>query len=135
MNELKISGDKEDLLKVKSFLKNEEEETELSFCNIIPYPENNSGGYEWCVSNWGTKWGACECSVSVEEGRLNYFFDTAWTPMGDVLLRKLSELFPNLTFYLFFSEPGVGFEGEREYENGECLEDNMWDYDDDEECE
>lgn len=26
----------------------------------------NSGGYEWCINNWGTKWNACRVSLQAE---------------------------------------------------------------------
>jgi len=27
----------------------------------------NSGGYEWCIANWGTKWGICDAKMVVVE--------------------------------------------------------------------
>jgi hypothetical protein len=40
----------------------------------------NSGGYEWCVENWGTKWNADDPHVDVEDGKATITFDTAWDP-------------------------------------------------------
>lgn len=79
----------------------------------------NSGGYEWCINNWGTKWNACEVSVQgkPKDGVLYYGFDTAWSP-PEPIIKKLGTLFPKLTLALTFSEPGVGFEGELVMKHG-----------------
>ena len=74
------------------------EETHLNEDALIPYPEEfrkmdeaaaqylkehpddwknapkdgfNSGGYEWCIENWGTKWGFCR----VQEPELQSYGD------------------------------------------------------------
>ena len=49
--------------------------------------------YDWCVSNWGTKWdiGADGYEVAIEDGRLTLSFDSAWAPpLG--AYEKLTEL-------------------------------------------
>lgn len=46
--------------------------------------------YDWCVENWGTKWGASRC----ENNNNTIIFETAWaTP--EPIFEKLSEEFPN----------------------------------------
>ncbi len=61
-------------------------------------------GYEnaidFCVQEWGTKWNACETSVSNVETHGEFHsmfirFETAWSPPHPLLL-KLSELFPDV---------------------------------------
>jgi hypothetical protein len=38
----------------------------------------NKCWYEWCIHNWGTKWNACEVSLSEFPEYLEYKFETAW---------------------------------------------------------
>jgi hypothetical protein len=82
----------------------------------------NSGGYEWCCSNWGTKWNAKDVSVSdfVERSML-YTFSTAWSPPIPVV-KAMSEKFPKLVFTLRYYECGVGFKGVYKVKNGEVLD-------------
>ena len=125
-NELVVSGKKKD---VEEFCKKVRgDEAVLDFNKIIPYPKHfakadaeagkerkkglkkyseikdgyNSGGYEWCCANWGTKWNACNV---IFEDRFNYnnyneigiYFRTAWDPPLPVI-KKIIELFPKLGF-------------------------------------
>lgn len=119
----------------------------LSAHNYIPYPEKylqmdkeaeierskgnfsvkdgfNSGGYEWCCKNWGTKWGIYDC-VLESEGEsspgvvvLKYNFMSAWSPVIPVI-KAMSEKFPTLHFMLGYFEAGMGFSGMIEFRNGE----------------
>ena len=74
----------------------------------------NSGGYDWCCQNWGTKWGVCRaeiCSEDLKEsGRSNivYSFETAWSP-GVQVIMKMSELFPMLGFDWYCEEESLDF--------------------------
>lgn len=76
----------------------------------------NAGGYEWCIQNWGTKWGFVEPILADEfnngndTAELLYVFDSAWSP-PEPLVRKMGELFPGLVFELRYFEGGVGFNG------------------------
>lgn len=83
----------------------------------------NSGGYEWCIANWGTKWGIFDSHLDAdnssdisgnltenEEGELMYHFTTAWSPPLPVIL-AMSKKFPDLEFILTYFEGGVGFNG------------------------
>jgi len=104
----------------KAFMKKE-----LSKEDIIAYNDDdfkdgfNSGGYNWCCSNWGTKWGFCDVSLEEEqEDELHYSFSTAWSQICPVIL-KMSEMFPNLEFTYTFEEEGVAFAGEQTFFNGE----------------
>ena len=52
--------------------------------------------YGWCCDNWGTKWNACDVSVSEESATtLIYEFDTAWTEPTPVL-QALSGKYPDI---------------------------------------
>ena len=60
----------------------------------------NSGGYEWRVTNWGTKWPAfhvdVEGPVTGYDGKtleVVFHFDTAWSPLRRRLSRYAAERF------------------------------------------
>lgn len=82
----------------------------------------NSGGYEWCGANWGTKWGFCDVTLS---GRYPpfYKFKTAWNPPS-LLIKKMGEMFPELRFELEYFERGAEFCGTFTVDGGvvECDE-------------
>lgn len=82
----------------------------------------NSGGYEWCIANWGTKWG-CYNGASLErtESGIKLTYDTAWSPVALELLLRLSELNPELIIRNEYFECGAGFEGHTTVHNGEVV--------------
>ena len=81
----------------------------------------NSGGYEWCIANWGTKWPARDPSLGRTQRGCNISFETAWGPPAPVI-RKLGALFPGLTFSLKYWEGGAGFKGCLTVKGDETLE-------------
>lgn len=90
----------------------------------------NSGGYEWCLKHWGTKWGICHSRLvedNTGSGSLFYQFETAWTPPLPVI-RRMGELFPRLRFKLEYYEGGMGFRGTFVVEGGEVVFDEVEDY-------
>ena len=86
-------------------------------------PKNgyNSGGYEWCVANWGTKWPPCETQINMQTKNAFISFQTAWSAPGPIVY-KLAEKFPDLTFDLKFWECGAGFKGQLKLRGQEVLE-------------
>lgn len=89
--------------------------------------------WHWNVRNWGTKWdiavhdgGGYRTTECDDEGdRLFYRFETAWSPVFEVLL-KLSEQYPNLTFaYEYEEEQGWG--GEATIRNGVIVSESEYD--------
>jgi hypothetical protein len=89
----------------------------------------NSGGYEWCIENWGTKWPAN--SVVVEEARecpagleVLIRFDTAWSPPKPVIVAA-SMLFPSLVFELRYFDGGAGFRGNYVVAKATCMLDEI----------
>lgn len=93
----------------------------------------NDGGYDWCIKNWGTKWGFCQTELLEEvdfkdgKGELSYTFDTAWSPALP-LIKKMGEMFPLLTFDLKYFECGMGFNGWYRVEKGKVVSDLTGDY-------
>lgn len=83
--------------------------------------------YEWCVANWGTKWGDrnLDWMTNVDDnGKVakdaEYAcvrFDTAWSP-PTALMTRVSEMYPNLTFVLFFTEESDAYVGYEVFQKG-----------------
>lgn len=90
-------------------------------CKVGCMDGYNRGGYEWCLENWGTKWGLYDVEKvddgNMEEGPLVYFFLTAWSPPLPVIL-AMSVKFPTLEFDLDYFEAGMGFMGSCEFKGG-----------------
>lgn len=87
----------------------------------------HSGWYNWRVSNWGTKWDACESDWDLDDECLTIHFQTAWSPpIG--WLENVSAQFPELAFKMTFQEEGMGFcgradgvDGIVEWQDGEVI--------------
>jgi translation elongation factor EF-G len=90
------------------------------FESILPNPAGE-WDYDWCVSNWGTKWDASVYDYHFEEdGRLYISFDTAWAPPTAIL----DYLYHNgYDVEAFYREEGMAFAGW--YIDGE---DNLYEY-------
>lgn len=130
---------------------------------VIPYPDNyrkmdeedeiyhgagfNAGGYQWCITNWGTKWGAYDTYLVDRTPELAVIeFNSAWSPPSPVV-SKLAEFFPNLSITLEYEEPGCDFSGREEYADGALnyqvqgdfdeypISDHSWMHEDEEEEE
>jgi hypothetical protein len=89
--------------------------------------------YHWNCRNWGTKWdvavvGDKDYSDTImtvnDDGSVMYHFQTAWSPVGEVLL-KLSEQYPTLEFdYEYEEEQGWG--GTCTFLGGEEIASDEW---------
>ena len=75
--------------------------------------------YDWCVSEWGTKWNAggsdnADMQIDFDEDGDDsialFQFDTAWAPALGVM-QKLMDTHPELSIECRYHEPGVGFFG------------------------
>lgn len=74
----------------------------------------NSGGYEWCIDNYGSKWGFCN-PILVSEGFMTgvdtgkyyvqYQFDSAWNPPNKLIL-KMGVKYPMLHIELVYEIEG-----------------------------
>ena len=100
--------------------------------------------YDWCVSEWGTKWNAggsdnADMQIDWDEDGDDsialFQFDTAWAPALGVL-QKLKDDHPELSIECRYHEPGVSFMGvwtdgqDRCYDNIEGSKDAFWQSDD-----
>lgn len=73
---------------------------------------------DWCIEHWGTKWDVpSDTTLTVGEKEIYGWFDTAWSPPVKWLV-YVSEMFPTLTFTLYFSEGGMEFYGSFSSKNG-----------------
>ena len=139
-NVLRISATTpEELEQILDLLgKDEGGNQDFKFTNVIPYPNEyavldkeynelgyvewkkkygdkpdgyNSGGYEWCSNNWGTKWSAYDVKVKARtylSVELSYL--TAWCPATPVI-SALHKKFPTASFESEYFERGAAFCG------------------------
>jgi hypothetical protein len=88
----------------------------------------NSGGYEWCNANWGTKWGCCDSVIETQsDDYVVIKWESAWKAPEPVIV-KLGELFPKNRFTLQYWEGGCAFQGELIMQNGEIELDATYPY-------
>jgi len=92
----------------------------------------NSGGYNWCINNWGTKWGAYEVVIDDvsnygDGASVVIHFNTAWYTCKPVVV-EMSKRFPQLEFDLRYYEQGMGFHGRMVCKGGEILSDQEGQY-------
>ena len=87
----------------------------------------NSGGYEWCVANWGTKWNASSPVVRITKTGATYRFSTAWSPPTPIII-MMSEMFPRLKFTLKYYEAGMAFQGVFTCKAGRVVTDDHYTY-------
>jgi len=83
----------------------------------------NRAGYDWCIGNWGTKWGLYDVKMTgddFESGEVSYTFRTAWSPPVPVI-KAMSEKFPTLRFDLRYYESGGGYQGQAVFEAGATI--------------
>jgi hypothetical protein len=92
----------------------------LEDANLHAYGARN--WYDWCVSNWGTKWDTSDPFVSSKDtNTISLSFDTAWSPPV-LFYQRMEEL--GFEVHATYYESGMSFVGR--YCNGddECFEFN-----------
>ena len=109
--------------------------------------------YDWCNTNWGTKWGDYETqSDGIEhiseykypvledgskdyensfkeltgESSLQFSYDTAWGPGAEELANAICKQFPTLRGFISYEEPGMCFAGNLVFQNGKIISDDSW---------
>lgn len=131
------------------------EEGELNLDSVIPYPKEykdldavaeayekahpgdwagrpkdgfNSGGYDWCVKNWGTKWGTYEGQGIHRNSRsADVSFQTAWAPPTPVF-DKLAAMYPAASFHARSYEQGAGYQTDYRWKKGIQTHGESFDY-------
>lgn len=87
--------------------------------------------YDWATddANWGTKWGDYDTTVShfwAPIVDINY--TTAWGPLSPSVWKKVSERFPEAQIVVYYTEPGMAFQGSEAYYDGECVHEESGEY-------
>lgn len=72
----------------------------------------NSGGYDWCIKHWGSKWNAKDVVWVPQQKTL--YFDTAWSPVFKIV-SALHKRFPSINISFEYYERGVGAIGGCEF--------------------
>lgn len=120
-NSINISGDNEEIKKL--LIKAKGEESNFSLENLVPIPEEfKENWYNWRIENWGTKWDLSMVELDINDDSVSFNCETAWAPPNSAL-QKISGDFPNLSFEIFFEEPGMDFCGKCVFKGGEIIED------------
>lgn len=96
----------------------------------------NSGGCEWRIANWGTKWGCYQthgCATPIERtgDGIMLHFSTAWSPFRLDLLEEVSQRFPTLSFQYDYYEQGMAFQGHAHIAGGRVVSHDTAKYDGD----
>lgn len=88
--------------------------------------------YSWCLANWGTKWSPRIESWSIADhsdgtSSISAYYETAWSPATG-LMRKVSELYPSLTFVVLSDEESNAFICCEAFKNGKVIAEQGWDF-------
>ena len=77
----------------------------------FPDGKNDDRWYHWNISNWGTKWDACNVEIEyADESQIEIEFDTAWSP-PEPICERLREMFQDVSISWFYDEPGMEIAG------------------------
>ena len=127
-NHTYVYGPKDALLYFANAIKFGKEDMGIAD-NLIPCPpelRENDGWYNWCVGNWGTKWGDYEHQqihdVADITDSIQLEYTTAWGPLGPQFWERVSRNFPTLSFVTTFEEGGMAFSGAIAARNGAVTE-------------
>lgn len=79
--------------------------------------------YEWRLQNWGTKWEFCDVTLNpdTDTSEFECSFLTAWSP-PIVGLFRVSTMFPDALFTLFYTEDGFDFTGVTFLKDGKAFD-------------
>jgi len=127
-NELVIEGKPKDLSKLmkaieitKSEATDEHTQSVFSCHRVIPRPSSeDSNWYEWNIENWGSKWDLSDPSrddSQWEKGVVFYSFESAWSPVIEVI-SQLAQEHKKLLFVYTYWEGGADYWGEHHYKDG-----------------
>lgn len=89
--------------------------------------------YDWCIRNWGTKWGAYDATEWIivcgenESATATISYYTAWQPATQ-FFKTASIEYPTLHFCQQIADEGGGYVGEQNFANG-IVDENYFDWD------
>jgi hypothetical protein len=124
-NSIRIFGDEGTIRTLTAVLKSlktsDEEQSDNVFKALIGLPQHMSEGdykekwYDTNIEWFGTKWDISysEDLFTFSKDEINFYCETAWSPPIP-FLQNLCEMY-KVNAYLFYSEGGVGFAGQTEF--------------------
>jgi hypothetical protein len=116
-NKLAVIGNNENLTVFKDQVRGIG--TDICLNNLVPMPKELEGTrspgdkynwYDWRIRNWGTHWDVDAHLIDKSEDALIYEFESPWCPPYN-WIRKVALIFPDLSFELYYKEPGMCFQG------------------------
>lgn len=90
--------------------------------------------YEWCNSNWGTKWGDCDTWLDFHNelpdgmASAQFTYQTAWSPFNHNFWTTITRAY-DIAVIVCMSEEGFGYAGAEAWYGGECAGDHVEDID------
>ena len=130
-NQVTISGPRPVIDEIKAILADTDNDSRLlKWMRPMP-PDQEENWYDWCVTNWGTKWDVTNVFVQddTEEDAVTFAFDTAWGPPVEAF-RHWAEQDGRVTYRLSFIEEGLMFVGWDSYD-GEYFDTDIVNHEDD----
>jgi hypothetical protein len=130
-NTATISGPRPVIDEIRNILSDREQDSRLLKW-MRPMPEDQEENwYDWCVTNWGTKWDITNAFVSddTEEDSITFSFDTAWGSPVEAF-RHWAQQDGRVNYRLSYIEEGMMFVGWDSYD-GEYFDDDVVDHEDD----
>ena len=137
-NHLTITGDKENLDRIKFHLEDIENKDNVSpgiFMALVGRDQSlelneyeKGGWYDSNVSYWGTKWDVSynESGVEYSDDTITMSFQSAWSPPIP-FIQHLGRLF-NVECELYYEEPGCDFCGKSFFNNQDGLMEEDYTY-------
>lgn len=92
----------------------------FDFDTIVPCKDKEN--VDWHKAEWGTRCNSYDLEITSDTpNKLQFFFNTAWTPANEKFVEAMVELYPNLEFTWYYYEPGEGFAGYYDIFKGDII--------------
>ena len=127
INALQVSGNADDIERFRQHARGDQQSLDPERFKPTPDEIREPNGnirvrFKWRNANWGTKFPPTAVEqTSPDANTLEYFFDTAWTPLSDSMVKTMSEQFPALRLQLRYAEIGDAFKGHAIAEKGTLI--------------
>ena len=102
---------------IRTILEDRDQDSRLlKWMRPLP-PDQEENWYDWCVTNWGTKWDITSAFIGddTEEDSITFSFDTAWAPPIEAF-RYWAQKDGRVTYRLTYMEEGMAFVGWDSYD-------------------
>jgi hypothetical protein len=137
-NHLTITGDNENLDRIKFYLEDIESKDNTSpgiFMALVGRDKSielneyeHGGWYDANINYWGCKWDVSynEANITYDDESITMSFDSAWSPPIN-FIQHLGRLF-NVKCELYYEEPGCDFCGKSYFDNENGLTEEDYSY-------